>query len=135
VHSPRELSNQRADDDRRRDGEWSRDRLSLEDRRQCLPGLRSSYDLDLFGRGSLKEPLIRRLLVLKVWHDVVDNGLGAKPFDPAEIVVDIDPRRLPPEDIGLADHDRASPRPRMGYVRPHVRTRWIFGLPAARQAS
>jgi hypothetical protein len=27
---------------------------------------------------------------------------GAKPFDPAEIVADIDPRRLPPEDMGLS---------------------------------
>jgi len=63
--------------------------------------LRDLYDLNLFGRGSLNEPLIRRLLVLKVWHDVVDDGLGAKPFDSAEIVADIDPRRLPPEDIGL----------------------------------
>jgi predicted nucleotidyltransferase component of viral defense system len=63
--------------------------------------LRDLYDLNLFGRGSLNEPLIRRLLVLKVWHDVVDDGLGAKPFNPAEIVADIDPRRLPSEDIGL----------------------------------
>ena len=62
---------------------------------------RDLYDLDLFGRGSLNELLIRRLLVLKVWHDVVDDGLGKRPFDPAEIVADIDLRRLPPEDIGL----------------------------------
>jgi predicted nucleotidyltransferase component of viral defense system len=63
--------------------------------------LRDLYDLDLFGRGALDEPLIRRLLVLKVWHDVVDDGLGARPFDPAEIVADVDRRRLTSEDIGL----------------------------------
>lgn len=63
--------------------------------------LRDLYDLDLFGRGGLNEPLVRRLLVLKVWHDVVDDGLGEKPFDPAEIVADVDTARLPPEDIGL----------------------------------
>lgn len=63
--------------------------------------IRDLYDLDLFGRGTLNEPLIRRLLVLKIWHDVVDDGLGTKPFDPDEIVADIDLRRLPPEDIGL----------------------------------
>lgn len=63
--------------------------------------IRDLYDLDFFGRRALDEPLIRRLLVLKVWHDVVDDGLGSKPFDPAEIVADIDTRRLPPEDIGL----------------------------------
>jgi predicted nucleotidyltransferase component of viral defense system len=63
--------------------------------------MRDLYDLDLFGRGALNEPLIRRLLVLKVWHDVVDDGLGTKPFDPCEIVADIDLRRMPSEDIGL----------------------------------
>jgi predicted nucleotidyltransferase component of viral defense system len=63
--------------------------------------VRDLYDLDLFGQGPLDEALIRRLLVLKVWHDVVDDGLGARPFDPAEIVQDIDFRRLPSEDIGL----------------------------------
>jgi len=63
--------------------------------------LRDLYDLDVFGRGGLNEPLIRRLLVLKVWHDVVDDGLGAGAFHPAEIVADIDASRLPPEDIGL----------------------------------
>ena len=63
--------------------------------------IRDLYDLFLFGRGGLNETLIRRLLVLKVWHDVVDDGLGTKPFDPTEIVADIDVRRLPSEDIGL----------------------------------
>jgi hypothetical protein len=59
------------------------------------------YDLDLFGRGALEETQIRRLLVLKVWHDVVDDGLGQRPFDPSEIVADLDAKSLPPEDIGL----------------------------------
>lgn len=63
--------------------------------------IRDLYDLDLFGRGSLDELLVRRLLVLKVWHDVVDDGLGTRPFDPDEIVADIDIRLLPAEDIGL----------------------------------
>ena len=59
------------------------------------------YDLNLFGRGSLNEPLIRPLLVLKVWHDVVNDWLGPRPFDPKEILANIDVHRLPPEDIGL----------------------------------
>lgn len=63
--------------------------------------LRDLYDLDLFGRGSLDELLIRRLLVLKIWHDVVNDGLGTRPFDPQEIVADADARSLPPEDVGL----------------------------------
>jgi predicted nucleotidyltransferase component of viral defense system len=63
--------------------------------------IRDLYDLFWFGRGRLNEALVRRLLVLKVWHDVVVDALGTRPFDPAEIVADIDVRRLPPEDIGL----------------------------------
>lgn len=63
--------------------------------------LRDLYDLDLFGGGRLEEALIRRLLVLKVWHDVVDDALGTRPFDPAEIIAEVDVRSLPPEDIGL----------------------------------
>jgi predicted nucleotidyltransferase component of viral defense system len=63
--------------------------------------LRDLYDLDLFGRGPLDETLIRRLLVLKVWHDVVDDRLGTRPFDPGEIVADVDVRTLLSEDIGL----------------------------------
>jgi len=63
--------------------------------------IRDLYDLHWFGRGTLDEPLVRRLLVLKIWHDVVDDGLGSAPFDPAAVVADIDVARLPPEDIGL----------------------------------
>jgi predicted nucleotidyltransferase component of viral defense system len=86
--------------------------------------LRDLYDLNLFSRGSLNEPLIRRLLVLKVWHDVVDDGLGAKPFDPAEIVADIDPRRLPPEDIGLL----TQPVDPVTWLA-RVRSRYAFVIP------
>lgn len=49
----------------------------------------------------LDEALVRRVLLLKVWHDVVDDGLGSAPFDPAEIVAGFDAERLPPEEIGL----------------------------------
>lgn len=66
--------------------------------------VRDLYDLFFFGRGALNEPLIRRLLVLKVWHDVVVDGLGSHPFDPEEIVADINTGRLPSEDIGLLTH-------------------------------
>jgi len=63
--------------------------------------VRDLYDLYWFGQGVLNEALVRRLLVLKVWHDVVDDGLGLPPFDPVGIVEDFDADRLPPEDIGL----------------------------------
>lgn len=63
--------------------------------------VRDLYDLFLFGKGALDESVVRRLLVLKVWHDVVDDGLGSLPFDPAEIVSEVDVRRMLSEDIGL----------------------------------
>ena len=63
--------------------------------------MRDLYDLYWFGQGALNEALIRRLLVLKVWHDVVDDQLGSGPFDPSVIVEDLDANELPPEAIGL----------------------------------
>ncbi|MBW3537194.1 MAG: nucleotidyl transferase AbiEii/AbiGii toxin family protein [Actinobacteria bacterium] len=63
--------------------------------------MRDLYDLYWFGQGALNEMLVRRMLVLKVWHDVVDDGLGTAPFDPAEIVAAFDADKLPPEEIGL----------------------------------
>jgi uncharacterized protein len=63
--------------------------------------VRDLYDLYWFCQGVLDEPLVRRVLALKVWHDVVVDGLGTAPFDPAVIVQDLDAGRLPPEDIGL----------------------------------
>lgn len=63
--------------------------------------IRDLYDLFWFGRGALNEALVRRVLVLKVWHDVVDDGLGRGPFNGSTIVEDFDVDRLPAEDIGL----------------------------------
>lgn len=63
--------------------------------------IRDLYDLYWFGQGVLNEALVRRVLVLKVWHDVVDDHLGTGPFDPAAIVADLDAGKLPSEDIGL----------------------------------
>jgi uncharacterized protein len=63
--------------------------------------IRDLYDLFWYGRGVLNEALIRKIFVLKVWNDVVHDGLGAAPLDPAEVVADVDVRRLPHEDIGL----------------------------------
>lgn len=83
--------------------------------------LRDLYDLDLFGRGALNESLIRRILVLKVWHDVVNDGLGARPFDPEDIVADIDTRRLASEDIGLL----TQPVDPAGWLA-RVRARYVF---------
>lgn len=83
--------------------------------------LRDLYDLDFFGRGSLDERQIRRLMVLKVWHDVVQDNLGRGPFDPAEMVADVDLRRLESEDIGLLTQP-VEPKVWL----PRVRTRYRF---------
>lgn len=79
--------------------------------------MRDLYDLALFGRGSLNESLIRRLLFLKIWHDVVDDGLGSRPFDPSEIVASIDLRLMPSEDIGLL-------------TQPVTPTKWLAAVQA-----
>lgn len=63
--------------------------------------IRDLYDLHWFGQGRLDEQLVRRLFLLKVWHDVVEDGLGRGPLDPNEVVADVDVRKLPSEDIGL----------------------------------
>jgi len=63
--------------------------------------IRDLYDLFWFGQGALNEALVRRILLLKVWHDVVDDGLGSGPFDGAILVEDFDTDRVPTEDIGL----------------------------------
>jgi uncharacterized protein len=63
--------------------------------------LRDLYDLHFYGRGTLNEALIRRLLVVKVWYDVVDERLGRSPFDPGEIIAEFDLRDIASEDIGL----------------------------------
>lgn len=63
--------------------------------------IRDLYDLYWFGQGRLDEGLVRRLFALKVWHDVVRDGLGPAPLDPAEAIAEIDPKKMPHEDIGL----------------------------------
>ena len=83
--------------------------------------IRDLYDLFWFGSGALNEPLIRRLFVLKVWHDVVDDGLGRGPLDPADVIADLDVRKLPPEDIGLL----TQPVDPEAWMRT-IRTRYAF---------
>ena len=63
--------------------------------------IRDLYDLYWFGQGAFNEALARRVLILKVWHDVVVDGLGPSPFIPSSLLEAFDPSRLPPEDIGL----------------------------------
>ena len=47
---------------------------------------RDLYDLAWFAARPFDESLVRRLLVLKVWVDVVEEGLGERPFDPEDVL-------------------------------------------------
>jgi len=46
---------------------------------------RDLYDLAWFSDKRFDDALVRRILVLKVWQDVVEDRLGNAPFDPADI--------------------------------------------------
>ena len=61
---------------------------------------RDLYDLAWFASRPFDEALVRRLTVLKVWHDVVDDGLGRAPFDAEQVLRERDEREFQPEAIG-----------------------------------
>lgn len=61
---------------------------------------RDLYDLAWFASRPFDEPLVRRLTVLKVWHDVVDDGLGMAPFDAEQVLRLREEREFQPEAIG-----------------------------------
>ena len=68
-------------------------------RRVCLA--RDLYDLQWFAlQGALDEPLVRRLWVLKTYRDVVGDGRGQGPIDPADILRPRTVREFDREDIG-----------------------------------
>lgn len=51
-----------------------------------VPLARDLYDLSWFAGRHLDEPLIRRLWILKVWHDILDDGRGDRPISPLDIL-------------------------------------------------
>jgi len=61
---------------------------------------RDLYDLAWVSSRPFDEVLVRRLLVLKVWTDVVDDGLGERPFDPEEVLRERTADEFRPEAIG-----------------------------------
>lgn len=61
---------------------------------------RDLYDLAWFASRPFDEPLVRRLTVLKVWHDVVDDGLGSAPFETEQVLRRRAEREFQPESIG-----------------------------------
>lgn len=62
--------------------------------------VRDLYDLAWFASRPFDEALVRRVLVLKVWSDVVVDGLGERPFDPEDVLRDRGPDEFQPEAIG-----------------------------------
>lgn len=62
---------------------------------------RDVYDLAQFADRPIDERLVRRLWVLKVWGDVVDDGRGSGPLDPSDVLDARVERDFAPESIGL----------------------------------
>jgi predicted nucleotidyltransferase component of viral defense system len=68
--------------------------------------LRDLYDLALFYNRPFDEDLVRKLTYLKVFVDVVEDGLGKPPFDPVQdILKSGQPSDFLPEDIGFLTGD------------------------------
>jgi predicted nucleotidyltransferase component of viral defense system len=61
---------------------------------------RDVYDLAQMASRPIDEPLVRRLWVLKVWSDVVDDSRGDGPLDPSDVLTPRRERDFEPESIG-----------------------------------
>ena len=61
---------------------------------------RDLYDLAWFSQRSLDEALVRRLWVIKVYFDVIDDGRGQPPLAASDVLAGHDPRAFAGEDIG-----------------------------------
>jgi uncharacterized protein len=62
---------------------------------------RDVYDLAQLAARPMDEALVRRLWVLKVWGDVVDDGRGRGPLDPAEVLTIKREKDFAPDSIGI----------------------------------
>ena len=62
---------------------------------------RDVYDLAQFAKQTFDETLVRRLWVLKVWGDVVDDRRGDKPLDPAQVLTLKRERDFQADSIGI----------------------------------
>lgn len=82
---------------------------------------RDLYDLAWFSSHVFDEARVRTLTVLKVWSDVVDDGLGEAPFDPGEILRPRAETEFLPEAIGYL----TTPVDVAGWVAA-VRRRYVF---------
>ena len=82
---------------------------------------RDLYDLAWFASRPFDEALVRRVTALKIWSDVVDDGLGDRPWDPDEILRPRAEAEFVPEAIGYL----TTPVDIAGWVRV-VRQRFGF---------
>lgn len=64
------------------------------------PLIRDLYDLAWCAARPFDKDLVRRITVLKVWHDVLDDQLGDAPFDPSVIVAPRQSKEFVEELIG-----------------------------------
>jgi predicted nucleotidyltransferase component of viral defense system len=62
---------------------------------------RDVYDLAKLADRPINETLVRRLWVLKVWGDVVHDGRGAGPIDPADVLTERRENDFASESIGV----------------------------------
>ncbi|MGH3301336.1 MAG: nucleotidyl transferase AbiEii/AbiGii toxin family protein [Streptosporangiaceae bacterium] len=62
---------------------------------------RDVYDLSRFAGRAMNEALVRRIWVLKVWADVVDDQRGSGPLDPAEVLTKKSERDFASDSIGI----------------------------------
>jgi predicted nucleotidyltransferase component of viral defense system len=82
---------------------------------------RDVFDLARMAGRPINEPLVRRLWALKVWGDVVDDGRGTGPLDPADVLTERRERDFAPESIG----NLTQPVDLVGWERT-VRQRFTF---------
>lgn len=82
---------------------------------------RDLYDLAWLASRPFDEALVRRATALKIWSDVVDDGLGDRPWDPDEILRPRAEAEFIPEAIGYL----TTPVDIAGWVRV-VRERFGF---------
>ena len=71
---------------------------------------RDLYDLAKFAERTFDEALVRRLWVLKVWGDVVNDGRGSPPVDPADVLTQRPASAFRQESIGLLVDPAEIPR-------------------------
>lgn len=75
-----------------------------------VPLARDLYDLAKFAERTFDEALVRRLWVLKVWGDVVNDGRGSPPVDPSDVLTQLPASVFKQESIGLLVDPAEIPR-------------------------